>query len=51
MSYEMYENLDDFLEDKFHFNSTIDLTVKEEDNFIKNHNIPLCNIVSQVLKK
>lgn len=51
MSYEMYENIDDFLEDKFHFKNTVDLTVKEEDNFIKNHNIPLCNIAKSGVEK
>lgn len=51
MTYNKYENIDEFLEDIIHFNNIDDLTVKEQDNYIKNHNMPLCNISSSGVEK
>jgi hypothetical protein len=42
--YNLYNDLDEFLEDCFCFDSVSDLTPPEIDNYVKNHNIPLDNI-------
>ena len=51
MNYNFYDNIDDFLEDVFEFDTLKDLSLKQQDNFIKNHNIPLCNLSNNGVEK
>lgn len=44
MNYNFYNSLDEFITDTFDFNKTSLLSINEENNYIKNHNIPVSNI-------
>ena len=51
MNYNFYDNINEFLKDVFEFDTLKDLSLKEQDNFIKNHNIPLCNLCRNGVEK
>ena len=50
-NYNFYESLEDFMSDVFEFDLTKDLSIEEEDNFIKNSNIPLSNLTKDGVEK
>ena len=50
-NYNFYDSLDDFMSDKFEFDLTKDLSIEEENKYIKNENIPLTNLTKEGIEK